>query len=155
LHPDHPLAVSCEALLFMASRAQMIVDVIRPALDAGHAVVSDRFLLANIAYQGYAGGLPVDELWEIGRFATGGIEPDLTMVLDLPVTSALARRKKAADRVESRDLDYHERVRAGFLEEAARRPDKIRVVEADRPVDAVHEAVWREVVPLLEQRERE
>jgi len=139
----------------MASRAQMIADVIRPALDAGHAVVSDRFLLANIAYQGYAGGLPADQLWEIGRFATGGIEPDLTVVLDLPVAAALARRNRPTDRVESRDLDYHERVRAGFLEEAARRPDQVRVVEADQPVEAVHEAVWREVVPLLERLGRD
>ncbi|HZQ60887.1 MAG TPA: dTMP kinase, partial [Casimicrobiaceae bacterium] len=88
-----PMAVPCEALLFMASRAQLVAEVIRPALAAGHAVVSDRFLLANVVYQGHAAGLDPERLWEIGRFATGGIEPDLTLVLDLPLEESLARRK--------------------------------------------------------------
>jgi dTMP kinase len=144
-----PLALPCEALLFMASRAQLTAEVIRPALDAGRAVVADRYLLANVVYQGHAGGLPPDQLWEVGRLATGGLEPDVTIVLDLPVEAAFRRRGRPPDRVEGRNLAYHARVRAGFLAEAQRRPDRIRVVDADQLVEAVHEAVIREVLPLV------
>jgi dTMP kinase len=137
--------VRCEALLFMASRAQLVAEVIRPALGAGRVVVSDRFILANVVYQGHAGGLDPDELWQVGRFSTGGIEPDLTFVLDLPLEQTLGRRKPQADRLESRGRDFHERVRAGFLAEAARRPDGIRVVDAGQPVDVVQQRL-RDVV---------
>jgi dTMP kinase len=139
------LALPCEAFLFMASRAQLTAEVIRPALDAGRAVVADRYLLANVVYQGHAGGLPPDQLWEIGRLATGALEADLTLVLDLPAETALRRRAGAPDRVESRDAEYHARVRAGFLAEARRRPDRIRVIDAGRSIEAVHEAICREV----------
>jgi dTMP kinase len=139
------MALSCEALLFMASRAQLVETVIRPALDAGQAVLSDRFLLANVVYQGHAGGLEPEQLWQVGRFATGGLEPDLTLVLDLPLEEALARRKASADRLESRSLDYHARVRQGFLLEAQRRPDRIVVIDARGSVDEVQEQLRREV----------
>ena len=143
------MSLPCEALLFMASRAQLVAEVIRPTLDAGKVVVSDRFLLANVVYQGHAGGLDPEQLWEIGRFATGGLEPDLTLVLDLPLEAALARRRGPADRVESRDRDYHTRVREGFLTEARRRPERIRVLDADQPIEAVQEAVRKEVERVL------
>src|SRR5439155_6320250 len=82
------MGLLCEAFLFMASRAQLVADVIRPALAAGSIVVADRFLLANVVYQGHAGGLSTEKLWETGLFATGGLEPDLTFVLDLPLEIA-------------------------------------------------------------------
>src|SRR5205814_3297587 len=91
--------LTCEALLFMASRAQLLAEIIRPALDAGQVVVSDRFLLANVVYQGHAGGLLPEQLWEMGRVATGGLEPDLTLVLDLSIESARNRRAGPPDRV--------------------------------------------------------
>ena len=141
---------ACEAFLFMASRAQLVTEVIRPALAAGHAVVSDRFLLANVVYQGYAGGLDVDQLWEIGRLSTGGLEPDLTIVLDLPLEVALSRRNRAPDRLESRAREYQQRVREGFLSEARRRPDRIAVVDASPPVEVVHERIREEVWRVLE-----
>jgi dTMP kinase len=103
----HQLSLPCEALLFMASRAQLVTEVIRPALEAGHAVVCDRFTLANVVYQGHAGGLNPQQLWEVGRLTSGGLEPDLTIVLDLTVEAALQRRARPADRMESRDADYH------------------------------------------------
>src|SRR5438046_3166490 len=87
------MTLACEALLFMANRAQLTAEIIRPALDAGRVVVCDRFLLANIVYQGHAGGLDADLLWTIGRMATGGVEPDLTLILDLPVEVSMSRRK--------------------------------------------------------------
>ncbi len=117
----HEISLMAEALLFMASRAELLERVIRPALDSGSLVVSDRYLLANVVYQGYAGGLNVDDLWAIGRAAAGRLEPDLTIVLDLPVDLAQRRRGREPDRLESRQLDFHERVRQGFLTEAKRR----------------------------------
>src|SRR5438874_12648640 len=81
---EHRIATTAEALLFMASRAQLVEEVIRPALARGEVVVSDRFTLANVVYQGHAGGLNPADLWAVGRVATGGLEPDLTLVFDLP-----------------------------------------------------------------------
>jgi dTMP kinase len=143
------MSLTCESLLYMASRAELVARVIRPALAAGNVVVSDRFLLANVVYQGHAGGLAVDDLWRIGLLCTGGLEPDLTLVLDMPVEQAQARRGRAADRVEQRDRDYHERVRQGFLAEARRHPDRIRVIDARPPAEDVQMAVRESVQGLL------
>jgi len=149
LGQKHDLALPCEALLFMASRAQLTAEVIRPALNAGRTVVADRFLLANVVYQGHAGGLDPNQLWEIGKVATGGLLPHLTFVLDLPVATALSRRSGPADRVESRDIAYHSRVREGFLAEARRHPDTIQVVDASQPIPSVQEQILRALAPHL------
>jgi dTMP kinase len=148
---DHrgELTTACEAFLFMASRSQLVAEVIRPALADGRLVVCDRFLLANVVYQGHAGGLDVDLLWTMGRLATGGLEPDLTVVLDLPVPAARARRGRPADRMERRDDAYHERVRAGFLAEARRRPDHIRIVDADAAIAVVQQRIRQEVAHVM------
>src|SRR5262249_29428859 len=114
-----------------------------------HAVVCDRYLLANVVYQGHAGGLDPDQLWQIGRLSTGGLEPDLTLVLDLPLEQALARRSGPADRLESRDLEFHQRVREGFLVEARHRPDRIRVVDAGGSIKELHQAICQEVARVL------
>jgi dTMP kinase len=135
------MALPAEALLFMASRAQLVAEVIRPALEAGRAVVSDRYVLANVVYQGHAGGLDPALLWQAGALSTGGLEPDLTVVLDLPLDRAAGRRKGSPDRLESRAAEYHARVRAGFLAEAAHRPDAVLVVDACGPSREVQEAV--------------
>jgi dTMP kinase len=148
------MVVACEMFLFMASRAQLTTEVIRPALEQGHTLISDRYLLSTVVYQGHAGGLDVDQLWSVGRLATGGLEPDLTIVLDLPVDEALRRRKQTADRVEGRELTYHQRVRDGFLAEARRRPEHIKVVDAGPPVAAVQEAICYEVSNVLAARAR-
>jgi dTMP kinase len=145
-----PMSLTCEMLLFMASRAQLVEEIIRPALNACNAVVSDRFLLANIVYQGYAGGLDPDLLWTIGLTSIGGRMPDLTLVLDLPPELALQRRKQTADRLESRGPDFQRRVREGFLTEAARHPDRIKVIDASPGVDAVHQAICQAVTEVLQ-----
>lgn len=152
LHHRPEIDRMCEALLFMASRAQLLAEVIRPALASGHIVISDRFLLANIVYQGHAGGLDAERLWEVGRFAAGGLEPDLTIVLDLPPEQAAQRRGRPADRIEGRDADYHARLRRGFLDEARRRPERIRVVDAAVSIDTVQQAIRREVALFLETK---
>jgi dTMP kinase len=149
LHHRQEMALPCEALLFMASRSQLTANVIQPALKAHRVVVSDRYLLANVVYQGYGGGLDPGYLWEIGQLATGGLEPDLTLVLDLPAEVALRRRAGPGDRVENREIAYHERVRGGFLTEAKRKPELIRVINADQPVAAVHESICREVARVV------
>ena len=143
LHYRGAMSLATEAMLFMASRAQLVADVIRPALAAGQIVICDRFLLANVVYQGHAGGLDPAQLWSVGLFATGGLEPDLTFVLDLPLETAIARRKQSADRMESRGDDYFARVRTGFLAEAQRRPERFCVVDASTSVDAVQEEMTR------------
>jgi dTMP kinase len=143
------MTLACEALLFMASRAQLTADVIRPAVEAGQAVVADRYLLANIVYQGHAGGLDPEQLTSIGRLSTGGLEPDLTIVLDLPVAIAQARRPGLADRVESRGADYQAGVRDGFLAEARRRPERIRVVDANAGIAVVHDRICQEVSRVM------
>jgi len=128
-----------EMLLYMAARAQLVAEVIRPALQAGKIVVADRYLLANVVYQGYGGGLDVQTLWEVGRIATGGLLPDLTIVLDLPPEVATARIHRDPDRMEKQGLEFHTRVREGFLNEARRQPGQIVVIDASRPVDIVQE----------------
>lgn len=143
------ITLACEAFLFMASRAQLTAEVIRPALEAGHVVVSDRFILANVVYQGYAGGLDPELLWTMGRMATGGLEPDLTLILDLPVECALTRRKGPEDRFESRDAAYQTRVREGFLAEARRHPDRLRIIDASQPIAVVHDCICQEVARVL------
>jgi dTMP kinase len=148
----HRIGLTAEALLFMASRAQLVEEVIGPALDRGEVVVSDRFLLANVVYQGHAGGLNPIDLWAVGHFVTGGLEPDLTLVLDLPPDVAIARRNRAADRMEDRGLEFFARVRTGFLYEAGRRPERYRIVDAAPEADAVQRAVRREVGRLLADR---
>ncbi len=152
LHRRHAMSVAAEAFLFMASRAQLVSEVIRPALGAGKAVVCDRFLLANVVYQGHAGGLGPARVWEVGRLSTDGLEPDLTLVLDLPPDAAASRRTRPADRVESRGADYHARVRQGFLDEAKQRPDRVRVVNAGRPAEEVFKDVTQEVARVLAAR---
>lgn len=152
---DHrqQMSMRAEVLLFMASRAELVERVVRPALSSG-AVVTDRFLLSNVVYQGRAGGLDPEELWRLGYFATGGVQPDLSIVLDLPVERAASRRKARADRVEERPPAYHEAVRQGFLAEARGRPDRICVVDAAQSVEAVQAQIVREVERVLEARAR-
>lgn len=146
---EHRIATATEAMLFMASRAQLVEEVIRPALGRGEVVVSDRFLLANVVYQGHAGGLKPEDLWAVGRFVTGGLEPDLTLVLDLPTDVAVARRNREADRMEDRGEDYLARVRSGFLFEAGMRPDRLRLINATPDVDAVQRDIRQQVARLL------
>jgi dTMP kinase len=145
-----------EAALFMASRAQLVDEVIRPALVRGEVVVCDRFLLSTVVYQGHgrrdAGGLGPDALWEIGTMFADGVLPDLTLVFDLSPDEAARRRGRSPDRMESRDAEYFQSVRQGFLSEARRRADTHVILDAGPPVDEVHATVWQVVSPLLAAR---
>lgn len=135
---DIPMVPMAEMLLYMAARAQLAEEAIRPAMAAGRIVLCDRYLLSNVVYQGYGCGLDPEKLWEIGFFITRGVVPDLTVVLDVPVEIAAERRKGKMDRLEARDDNFHRRVREGFLKEAARNPERIKVLDASPPVEEVH-----------------
>jgi len=145
--PD--MDVRTEMLLYMASRAEMVARIIRPALEVGLVVVSDRFVSSTVAYQGAAGGIDPAVIWDLGRIACGGIEPDLTVILDLPVEAGFGRIQRERDRIESKDKAYHEKVRQGFLAMARERPEKFAVVDAARPPDEVARAIEEAVTRVL------
>jgi dTMP kinase len=147
-----PIAGVSEMLLFMAARAQLVEEVIRPALAEGKTVVSDRYLLANAVYQGHAGGLEVPTIWKIGQVATGGLLPDLVFVLDMPPQAAASRIDRELDRMESRGPDYQSRLRQGFLEEAGKDPRRIVVIDASRDIPSVQSDIRAAACKVLEKR---
>ncbi|MCQ2388257.1 MAG: dTMP kinase [Kiritimatiellae bacterium] len=141
---EDPPVDRAELLLFLAARAQLVKNVIRPALAKGVWVVSDRFCDSTFAYQGYGRGMPLDAIRLMNAFATEDLKPDLTFLLDVPPETARARRAgreaataTAADRIEAAGDAFHARLRTGFLEMAAAEPDRIRVVDASGDVDDV------------------
>lgn len=149
---DLAIDARADALLFNAARAQLVAEVIRPALEAGEVVLCARFADSTLAYQGYGAGLPIDQLRAIADAATGALAPDLTILLDVDPEVGLRRKAPGArNRFEaSFDLDFHRRVRAGFLELAVQEPERWRVVDSTRHVDRVFDdllGVVLEVVP--------
>lgn len=147
-----PLCDESEALLFCASRAQLCRNVLGPALERGDWVVLDRFTDSTLAYQGYGRGFDVATLRRMNDFATGPVRPALTLLLDLPVEEGLARalaRSGGKDRIEGAPLDFHRRLRAGYLELAAQEPERFAVIDATVPAADVAEAVWATVVERL------
>ncbi len=135
------LGLRAEMLLYMAARAQLVDEIIRPALEAGKTVIADRFLLANIAYQGHAGGLGRQPLCDVGQIATDGIVPHLTFLLDLDPVAAAGRRDREPDRIEERGDAFLEQVRRGFLEESRRCPETIVRIDAAPDPEQVQSAV--------------
>jgi dTMP kinase len=125
-----PLGSTTEMLLYMAARAQLVSAVIAPALERGAWVVSDRYLPANIVYQGHAGSLDPETIRSVGGIATGGIAPDLILLLDLDPAAAALRLDRPLDRLESRGDDFRRRLRAGYLREAAAQPDRFEIIDA-------------------------
>ena len=154
LHSDDrtPIARRSEMLLYMAARAQLVEEIIRPALSAGKTVVSDRYLLANVVYQGYAGGLGIETIRTVGAVATDGVSPDAIFLLDMSPEAADRRLNRELDRMERQGSDYRKRLRDGFLAEAALPNSKIHVIDADRPVDAVHADVIQIASSLISFR---
>ena len=135
-HSGTRIDMRAEMFLYMSARAQLVEETIRPALAQGQTVIADRYLLANVVYQGYAGGMDPQQIWEVGEVATDCILPDITYVLDLPPESAAKRRVGAPDRVEGRGEEFLTRVRDGFLAEAKQRAD-IVIIDAAAPPDQV------------------
>lgn len=138
-----------ETFLYMASRCQLVHEIIRPALERGEIVLCDRFVLSTVVYQGYAGNLRPELCWKLGRMATDSTLPELTLVFDLPVEEALARKKGPDDRMEDKGHAYLEQVRAGFLAEVERDPEHHRLIEANRSVEEVQAQLQAEVSDVL------
>ena len=129
LDPKSRISAQAETLLYMAARAQVVEEIIKPALEAKKIVICDRFLDSTIAYQGYGLGIDIKLIKSLGSFATQGIKPDLTIFLDLPVKSGLKHRHNCRDRIEQRCVSYHEKVRKGYLTLAKEEPQRIKIVK--------------------------
>lgn len=138
---DLAIARRGEMLLYMAARAQLVDEIIAPALASGKTVVCDRFLLANVVYQGHAGGLDVATLWRIGQVATAGLMPDLTFLLDLADQQAATRLDRPLDRMEQQGAAFRTALRSGYLAEAARQPERIVIIDASRTIEDVQREV--------------
>jgi dTMP kinase len=164
------MASTTETLLFSAARAQHVAERIRPYLELGGIVICDRFADSMLAYQGYGSGQDLDELRTLTRIATGGLRPDVTFYLDLPAQHGLDRKRKAAqrpnpenpllprpaappvewNRLDARDIVYHERVRDGFLELIKLEPRRWVVLNAQEPVDEIAKLIWAAIEPRLQ-----
>ncbi|HOW35134.1 MAG TPA: dTMP kinase [Candidatus Omnitrophota bacterium] len=139
----------CEMLLYMAARAQLVEEIIAPALRKGIIVVCDRFLDSTVAYQGYGCGMDIALIKSVGRFVTRGINPDLTFLLDVGAKKGLQRAGKFKDRIESRSLGYHNRVRQGYLAIARREPNRVKLIETKGTKSDTQEEIRRFVSRLL------
>lgn len=147
LDPSRPsLTDRAEALMLAADRAQHVAEIVRPQLDAGRHVVTDRYIASSLAYQGFGRGLPVNEVRDLSLWATGGLLPDLTVLLDVPVEIAVRRRGAAADRFEAEEEAFHRRVLDGYRALAASEPQGWVVIDGTAGADQVAEAVWAAVV---------
>ena len=145
-----PISPMAELLLIEAARAQLVSEVIRPALNEGRTVICDRFTPSTLAYQGYGRGLDTDALREINDIATDGLTPDLIVLLDIPVEAGLNRKKsRDRDRFESEGLAFHSRVRRGYLEMGKADPRRWLVVDGRLPRRAIEKKVWERVSILL------
>ncbi|HEY74554.1 MAG TPA: dTMP kinase [Thermoflexia bacterium] len=142
-----------EVFLYTASRAQLVAEVIRPALAAGKLIVCDRFYDSTLAYQGYGRGLDLEILWQITRIATGGLVPDLTLYLDIQPDEGLTRRLLGGgewNRMDQETLAFHRRVRAGYLELAGMEPERWVVIDGARPIHEVHQEIQAVVESRLD-----
>jgi dTMP kinase len=150
LDPEVEIYPRAEALLFAAARAELVERVIRPALERGAVVLCDRYLDSSLAYQGGARGLGREPVEEVNRLATGGLLPDLVVLLDLDPADGLRRRQGDRDRIEAQDLDFHRRVREAFRALAAADPNRFAVVDGAAPVREVAARVHAVALGLLE-----
>jgi dTMP kinase len=144
-HKNDSMSASCELLLYMASRAQVVAEIIKPHLVKGTIVICDRFLDSTVAYQGYGLGMDLKLIRYMGSFATQGIQPDLTVFLDVPVKEGLKHRHLCEDRIEKRPLSYHERVRRGYLKIARFEPSRFKIVKLEKEKSETQEKI-RELV---------
>jgi dTMP kinase len=138
-----------ELLLYMASRAQTVQEVIRPAVKAGKIVLCDRFLDSSLVYQGYGLGMDIGFIRELGSFTTGGIEPDLTLLLDVPLKRALDGIKHAKDRIEQRAFAYHKRVKKGYMSLAEKEPRRIKIVTLEDDKMRTQDKIRALALPLV------
>lgn len=150
LDPENAeMTVRCETLLYMASRAQLVSERIEPALAQAHLVLSDRFVSSTLAYQGTAGGLSEDEIRAVAAVAVGARMPDLVVIFDVDEITSAKRLSPLLDRVEQKGLDFHRRVRGGYLAQAKADPARHLVIDASREPDEVFAELLRTLAPAL------
>lgn len=153
LESEYSIGGHAETLLYMAARAQLVDEQIRPAVESGRIVICDRFLLANVVYQSVHWGIDPAEIWTIGSFATRGTKPDLTILLDLPAQEAATRLSGPRDRLESRGDDYLEQVRQAFLSQLSTSGTHTCVIDATQPVERIAADIRGAVINLQESEQ--
>ena len=152
LDPKNNITPLCETLLYMAARAQVVDKIIKPALSKRKIIICDRFLDSTLTYQGYGLGIDISFIKNIGSFITGGIKPDLTILLDLPVKRGLTKCGHIKDRIERRTFRYHLRVRRGYLKLARQDPKRIKVIKVEESMNKTQEKIRRLVDKFLRIR---
>ena len=141
LNYDGDVSDRCESFLFLADRAQNIDTIVIPAINKGKIVLCDRHIDSTVAYQGYGRGLNIDRINMLNNLATNGKKPDLTFVFDIDVDTSMKRVGKEKDRMESAGIEFHNRVRNGYLQLAKLEPERIKVIDASKSVDEIHNKV--------------
>lgn len=141
LNYDGEVSDRCESFLFLADRAQNIDIIVNPAVKKGKIVLCDRHIDSTVAYQGYGRGLNIDRINMLNNLATNGKKPDLTLVFDVDVETSMKRVGKEKDRMESAGIDFHNRVRKGYLELAKQEPKRIKVLDATKSIEEIHKDV--------------
>ena len=131
----------CETLLYMAARAQLVKEVLKPALEKGQIIICDSFMDSTIAYQGWGYGVDIKAIEQIGELTVGGLKPDLTLLFDIDTSQGLSRTNAKKDRIELRSLEYHSRVRQGYLDIAKKDPKRVKVIQVDAPKEEIFERV--------------
>ncbi len=149
LNYDGVVSDRCESFLFLADRAQNIDIIVNPAVEAGKIVLCDRHIDSTVAYQGYGRGLDIKRIEMLNNLATNFKKPDLTVVFDIDVENSMKRVGKDKDRMESAGVDFHNRVRNGYLEIAKQEPERIKVINSVQPIDAVFEELKKIVKKYL------
>ncbi len=147
LNYDGEVSPQCESFLFLADRAQHVDCIIKPAIKEGKIVLCDRHTDSTVAYQGYGRGLDINEINMLNNIATGGLKPDLTIVLDVDIETSMQRVGKTKDRMESAGIEFFKRVRQGFLEISKKEPNRVKVINSSDTIENIH----KQVVELVEK----
>jgi dTMP kinase len=155
-----PISMRSEMMMFTTARTQLVEEIVRPALQQGKTVVLDRYILSTVVYQGHAGQLDPQDVWRVNHIATAGLMPEVTFIFDLPPELAFQRLQRRTrnqshddlDRMESRGIEYFEKVRAGFLLEAERWPDRVEVIDANRPIDTIEKELQALATRYMQRR---
>ena len=150
---DFHIAAEAELFLFAASRFQLVSDVIRPALSSGKVVICDRFSDSTFVYQGYGRGLDLKMIEEVNELATGGLSPDITVLLDAQAEIGLGRKRNSRDdRFEAENISFHHKIRNGYLQSAQLQPERWRIIQALQPPEEISRLVWESLLPALQKK---
>ena len=152
LHSTETVADRCEIFLFVADRAQHVETFIKPAIEQGKIVLCDRHTDSTIAYQGYGRGQDIELLKNLNNIAVNGLKPDLTLLFDVSTEVAQERVGSEKDRMESAGIEFHKKVRNGYLELQKQEPDRIKLINANNSIDTVHEDTKQVIIQLLQEK---